>query len=430
MRSRIVACAASVVVLVGCSSSPSPGATAAPAGTSSRAPSASVGAAPTASGSVPTLQGILGRFPVAPTAVVPAPVRTRLQAALEGFLEAHVGLVTASPGGITAALIAPGCGTWSGAAGYRVGSSPMTADTQLLLASVTKDVTAAAVLRLVEEGRVDLDAPIEHYLPADLHVDTNGATVRQVLQMRSGLRDGDSDALDAAALARPDRPIDRPTVLGFMRPPIASPGAVTEYADANYVLLSYAIELASGLTVAKAFRALVLREPGLNRLVLEDEERPQGPLALGNVDPTVPPAEGLQATLRTAFSGGYLPTRSLASRSSTAGAGVSDAPTLARWGYLLFGGSILSDESLALMTDFAPGDTPYGMGAHDLSWPPFATTSAGIGHEGWDTGYLASLLVRPRTGVTVAVLGNDERLQAFWAVAGRLADAAEACSAS
>jgi CubicO group peptidase (beta-lactamase class C family) len=112
-------------------------------------------------------------------------VGAHFQEALDALLRQHTGTPSESPGGITAAVIAPGCGTWAGASGQRIDAEPMTSDTQLLIASITKSVTAAAVLRLVEEGLVDLDAPIADYLPADLHVDTNGATVRQVLRMRS-----------------------------------------------------------------------------------------------------------------------------------------------------------------------------------------------------------------------------------------------------
>ena len=63
-----------------------------------------------------------------------------------------------------------------------------TARDEFAIASITKTFTAALVMRLVEQGKMDLDAPLASYL-GDLKVDTNGATVRQALEMRAGIAD-------------------------------------------------------------------------------------------------------------------------------------------------------------------------------------------------------------------------------------------------
>ncbi len=422
MRGRTIASLAFAVVVAGCGGSAATTSASAPASPTSVATSS---AASSGASSAATLTGLLGAYPSLPSNQVSAATAADLQKVLDDVLALHSGIAAASPGGITAAVIAPKCGTWSGATGHRDGSAPMTADTQFLLASVTKSVTAAAVLRLATERRISLDAPIATYLPGDLHIDTNGATVRQLLQMRSGLAEVDEgEALVSRGLAQPDVPIDRASVLATMGPATAKPGTTTEYVDTNYILLGYVIEKAGGMSVAQAFRSLVLKDPGLARLVYEDEERPQGPLALGYVDPTLWTQAGTQAGLEKALAGGYVPSRSLASSVSTAVAAVSDAPTLARWGYLLYGGEIVSRASLALMTTFSTGDVPYGMGTHDLSWP---FGEHGIGHDGWWLGYRTALLTRPGSAVTVAVLSNDERLQDFWKIADQLADIAEKC---
>jgi D-alanyl-D-alanine carboxypeptidase len=300
----------------------------------------------------------------------------------------------------------------------------MSTDTQFLIASVTKTLTAAAVLKLVEQGRLDLDAPMADFLPSNLAVDTNGATVIDALRMQTGLADADEKPFLQQAVAHPEEPIDPASLLEAMPSPKTEPGRVTDYVDANYMLLGYVIERASGTTVAQAFRTLVLADPALARLVYQDEEQPQGPLALGNLDLTYYTTPGLQESLRDSLTSGYIPSRALAPRASTADAAVSDSPTLARWGYLLFGGYVVDDASLARMTDFAAGEIKYGMGAHDLAWP---AGLHGVGHNGWDLGYVATLLTRPESAVTVAALTNDQQLQGFWPVADQLADLAESC---
>ena len=63
-----------------------------------------------------------------------------------------------------------------------------TAEDEFAIASITKTFTATLVMRLAEQGRIDLDAPLASYM-GDLKVDTNGATVRQALEMRAGLGD-------------------------------------------------------------------------------------------------------------------------------------------------------------------------------------------------------------------------------------------------
>ena len=158
----------------------------------------------------------------------------------------------------------------------------------------------------------------------------------------------------------------------------------------------------------------MLAAPGLERLIYQDEERPTPPLAAPFVvlpeSRAVPgPADLLQ------IGGGYLPARCLASSAGPAGGMASDAMTLARWGYLLYGGWVLGDEALADMTAFDDG---YGLGAHDQQ-PRFGVPA--LGHEGTVPGYTTQLLAFPEEGLAVAVLmntnGNEDDMTRL---AGRL----------
>ena len=88
--------------------------------------------------------------------------------------------------GMTAAVVTPD-GVWSGAAGVDGAGTPLQPDSALSLQSISKTYTAAEVMLLAGRGLVDLDAPITDYV--DVPFDTQGATVRQVLAMRSGFPD-------------------------------------------------------------------------------------------------------------------------------------------------------------------------------------------------------------------------------------------------
>ena len=94
----------------------------------------------------------------------------------------------AADGGMAATVMSAG-GTWSGAAGTADGVRDMRVDDQFAIASVTKSIVAAQVMQLVEEGELSLDDPVAEHLPPALDFDTNGATIRQLLGMHSGIPD-------------------------------------------------------------------------------------------------------------------------------------------------------------------------------------------------------------------------------------------------
>ena len=84
--------------------------------------------------------------------------------------------------GVTATVMTAD-GTWTGADGLE----PMSPRAQMAIGSITKTVVATQVMRLVEAGRLGLEDPAADHLPKKLEFDTNGATVRDLLSMRSGI---------------------------------------------------------------------------------------------------------------------------------------------------------------------------------------------------------------------------------------------------
>lgn len=112
---------------------------------------------------------------------------------------------------------------------------------------------------------------------------------------------------------------------------------------------------------------------------------------------------------------GYLPARCLAATAGLAGGMASDPMTLARFGYLLYGGAILGDEALTAMARF---EDDYGLAAHDHA---SAFGVPAIGHEGTVPGYVAQLLAFPDEGLAIAVLANTNGDEAsMTSIAGRL----------
>jgi len=175
---------------------------------------------------------------------------------------------------------------WSDATGEaNPGGAPMAPDTPWFLASVTKLYIAAVVLRLHEQGLIDLEAPIPGYLPDELKsglhsrdgVDRTGEiTVTHLLAHASGLPDslvehakgepglvseieaGDvaftfEEAVERIGSLRPHFP---PSDLTGDRPKV-------RYSDTNYQLLMVIAERAGGQSMGELHRKLLFEPLGL-----------------------------------------------------------------------------------------------------------------------------------------------------------------------
>jgi len=123
----------------------------------------------------------------------------------------------------------------------------VTAQTPFLLASVSKPLTALAVMQLVENGQVALDEPVQRYLPEFQMRDASAAqqiTVRQLLQHTSGL-----------PLTACDTRIDADTLEQYVAElqtvELAAPvGTQYNYCSGNYNVLGRMIEVVSGQAFA------------------------------------------------------------------------------------------------------------------------------------------------------------------------------------
>ncbi|MFN8492381.1 MAG: serine hydrolase domain-containing protein [Caldilineaceae bacterium] len=124
-------------------------------------------------------------------------------------------------------------------------NEPVTAQTQFLVASLSKSFTAVATMQLVETGKLDLDAPVQRYLPDFTLADpaaTQQITVRQLLNQVSGLSDA---GFPAMRLPAPKTAAERITSLRAARL-VAPPGMEYHYFDINYQILARLVEVASG----------------------------------------------------------------------------------------------------------------------------------------------------------------------------------------
>jgi CubicO group peptidase (beta-lactamase class C family) len=125
---------------------------------------------------------------------------------------------------------------------------PVTADTPFILGSTSKSFTALAAMQLVEAGRVELDAPVQRYLPWFRVADADASariTVRQLLNQTSGLSTAAGRATLTDFSAAPDALEQRVRRLRDVA--LTTPvGTTYQYSNCNYQALGLIVQQVSG----------------------------------------------------------------------------------------------------------------------------------------------------------------------------------------
>ncbi|WP_433061123.1 serine hydrolase [Dactylosporangium sp. CS-033363] len=263
----------------------------------------------------------------------------------------------------------------------------VTEDSLFQIGSITKTWTATVIMQLVDEGLIDLDAPIADILPGLRLSDEDVAarvTMRHLLSHTSGI-DGDiftdtgrgDDCLDRyvteLATAAQNHPL----------------GATFSYCNSGYTLAGRVIEHLTGMTWDAAVRSRLIAPLGLEHTVTLPEEALLHRAAVGHVGPDVRPA----------------PVWTLPRSAGPAGlicASAADVLSFAR--LHLTSGAPISD-----MTAFQ-ADVPdkHTLGdSWGLGWIRFGWDGARlIGHDGNTLGQSAFLRLLPEQGLAVVLLTN------------------------
>jgi D-alanyl-D-alanine carboxypeptidase len=162
-------------------------------------------------------------------------------------------------------------GGWSGTSGYSdiTTHAPVDPDGYVRIGSTTKTFTAVIVLQLAQEHGVDLEQPVQRYLPGVLPPSYPPIPVRTLLDHTSGL-----PSIDIPWLADPDEVIKHryehwspARVLGTAtaHPIDYAPGTAQKYTNTSYVLAGMLIEKVTGHSYGQAVRDRIARPLGMSR---------------------------------------------------------------------------------------------------------------------------------------------------------------------
>ena len=193
--------------------------------------------------------------------------RAEVEKAVSAFMTAN------SIPGISIAIVQNGRPVWS--AGFGMSdledSAPSTSSTLYRLGSVSKPITAVAILQLYERGKLDLDAPVQKYCPAFPQKDSP-ITARQLLAHLSGIRhynqDGKGDVPEDSA--RHFASMEESLQLFASDPLLSKPGTQFHYSTYGYTLLGCVLEGAASQKYVDFVRENVFRPAAMDHTQADD----------------------------------------------------------------------------------------------------------------------------------------------------------------
>jgi CubicO group peptidase (beta-lactamase class C family) len=305
--------------------------------------------------------------------------------------------------------------------------TPVDADTRFGIASNTKLVTASALGLLVEEGRIEWDAPVVRYLPAFAMYDpwvTREITVRDLLVHRSGLGLGAGDLL-----WWPASTYDRKEIVHRLRyiKPATSFRSAYAYDNVLYQVAGELIEAVSGQTWEQFVSSRILAKVGMTQSNVShsDMSGPDVATTHAEVDGTVRPIAPF-----------------LGESTNPAGGINSTAEDMAKWMMVQLDSGRLADGarlwSSATTRQLWRIVTPLSANppSPDLSWTAanFRGYALGVNvteyqgrkmltHTGGLPGYVSQVTMIPELRLGVAVLTNQESGSAFQSITSRVLDA-------
>jgi CubicO group peptidase (beta-lactamase class C family) len=298
--------------------------------------------------------------------------------------------------GLSAAVLVPGMGIWTGASGLAGTGIPMTTERRFGIASNTKLFTAVTLAKLQQEGILSLDDHLYQWIPSFPDVDST-TTIRQLLTHQSGIFDFWNDNINGfwnMILADTSHFFTPQEVLATIGPSHFPPGHGYRYSNTNYLLAGMVIEAATGQSYAANLHNVIFDPLTMDSTFVGAIESKNGPVAhewvwnLGEV---------AQAPMTSAYSSAYAGFDLL-----------STAQEMVEWYSVLLGGGLLPDAALTQILDIEPAST-YGMGIYD--WE--INDHKCYVHGGAQVGDLSQMIYDRQTKSVFCVMTNSRENFSF-----------------
>lgn len=291
---------------------------------------------------------------------------------------------------------------------------PVTSETRFRTASISKWMTATAAMRLVEQGKLDLDTPVQAYCPTYPEKRWS-VTTRYLLMHRAGVRhywganeeprDTPEERARLSERQEEERLWMSVRYTGVIRPLerfkddslLFEPGTAYRYTSFGYRLVGCVLQGAGGSTYSELMDGLVFGPAGMTHTVDDDAY-------------AIIPG---RARGYTHTPGGHLRRSRFrdVSENLPAGGHLSTASDLVRFALAFNAGRLVTRESVDRMTAPPPGEEPgdshYGFGV-GVSRPEALGGRTILTHSGGQAGTRTLLVLVPEAGVAVATMTNFE----------------------
>ncbi|MEM9085015.1 MAG: serine hydrolase [Pseudomonadota bacterium] len=278
---------------------------------------------------------------------------------------------------------------WTGQADLERGV-PISRDTRFPIASTSKQFTAFAIMKLVDEGKLSLDQEVREFFPS-FRASGNGVTIKHLLDHTSGLREvntltqilGFSDA----SLILPNASLElilRQNGRNF------DPGTNEEYSNTGYQLLAHIVERASGVPFEDYIRTEIFEPLGMKDSLVDRDPTILTPNLALSYDP------GRTAIYKNLYVSGVIGSSGI----------ISSPRDLVRWGHALNTAQIGNANIIHAMnkrTRLANGNMAVASNGQEYrEYRGLKTWS----HGGSSGGFRSFLLRIPEENVVIAVIGN------------------------
>ena len=288
---------------------------------------------------------------------------------------------------------------------------PLKPTDRMLAGSIGKTYVSAAILQVVQEGKLDLDAKIERWFGNDAWFsrlpNAQDITLRMLMNHSSGIPEHVLNKDFIAAMKKdPDRIWKPEELIAFIldAKPLFAAGHGWSYADTNYILAGMIFERVTKKTVYGEVDRRILKPLKLERTIPSDR-RVLPEVITGYSMPNSP--FGFEG--RVILDGKFIINPQM---EWTGGGFASTAEDLARWAKLLYEGKVLRKELLDQMLTGVEAKEGRGSGAGNkyglaVQIRP-SDWGVSYGHGGWFPGYLSEMEYFPQQRVAVAVQFNTD----------------------
>jgi CubicO group peptidase (beta-lactamase class C family) len=342
-------------------------------------------------------------------------IATSLDSAFEGAIDAlaDASIKAGASPGMAIRLASLGTTIFAkeyGLANLETGTA-VTPDSVFRIGSLTKQFTAALVLKLAAEGKLSLDDAAATHLA--FFADKKRFTLRELLNHTAGLHSDESDASAPPGSTGPKTQLDlardiskQATLFDF------EPGTAWRYSNANYIVLGAVIEKVAAMKLADVASALIFKPLGLPRTAFDTSAA----VVRGRVD-------GYSAVQGQAGVFSHAPFLEI-SDAGGAGAMRSTTSDLCRWQHALLANQLfdarlvetmltpgrLRDGRVSGSRRFAPEDAHYGETQYAMGFfvTPLSAGHRSVLHYGAINGFAAFMETYTNVGLTLVVLCNGD----------------------